>query len=276
MKNQYFGDINDYHKYALLRALLKGGKIKLLVAWMLTNDDNGPDGNKRRFLKNVKKKWRELDPDLFDFLLALHDSRSEPNVSLIEKTRKILPNTSFYSKNVEDGIDARVDWQKGLMKAAFGTDLVFLDPDNGFEVKSKGIGNKGSSKYVYWEEIQPLFWDAGKSLLIYQHGRRVNYEKTVKETFSELYKLTNSPLIMCFCSGQVLFFLVTQTRHYARFRMRISLFIRKWEGKIWENKRTSPKPLKGRPKPYTPHWDPDDGIYRGVLEGGWLRKVKAL
>jgi hypothetical protein len=73
MKNQYFGDINDYHKYALLRALLKGGKIKLLVAWMLTNDDNGPDGNKRRFLKNVKKKWRELDPDLFDFLLALHD-----------------------------------------------------------------------------------------------------------------------------------------------------------------------------------------------------------
>lgn len=66
MKNQYFGDINDFHKYALLRALLKGGGIKLLVAWMLTINDDGSDGNKRDYLRKPEK--RELDPELFDFL----------------------------------------------------------------------------------------------------------------------------------------------------------------------------------------------------------------
>lgn len=33
MKNQYFGDINDYRKYGLLRVLQSTGS-KLLVAWM--------------------------------------------------------------------------------------------------------------------------------------------------------------------------------------------------------------------------------------------------
>jgi hypothetical protein len=50
MKNQYFGDINDYRKYGLLRALQSTGDGSLLVTWMLTPDltmaaetaDSGP------------------------------------------------------------------------------------------------------------------------------------------------------------------------------------------------------------------------------------------
>lgn len=45
MKGQYFGDINDYRKYGLLRALQSSGEGSLLVAWMLTPDDGRPDGN---------------------------------------------------------------------------------------------------------------------------------------------------------------------------------------------------------------------------------------
>ena len=36
MKDQYFGDINDYRKYGILRALQSKGQRTLLVAWMLT------------------------------------------------------------------------------------------------------------------------------------------------------------------------------------------------------------------------------------------------
>ena len=35
MKNQYFGDINDYRKYGLLRILTNGGEVDTAVCWML-------------------------------------------------------------------------------------------------------------------------------------------------------------------------------------------------------------------------------------------------
>jgi hypothetical protein len=44
MKNQYFGDINDYRKYGLLRILQSTGNGRLLVAWMLTPDGGSRDG----------------------------------------------------------------------------------------------------------------------------------------------------------------------------------------------------------------------------------------
>ena len=36
MKDKYFGDVNDYKKYILLRLLSKNGKLKVMVCWMLT------------------------------------------------------------------------------------------------------------------------------------------------------------------------------------------------------------------------------------------------
>ena len=47
MKDQYFGDINDYRKYGILRALQSKGQGTLLVAWMLTPDDGSRDGEFR-------------------------------------------------------------------------------------------------------------------------------------------------------------------------------------------------------------------------------------
>jgi hypothetical protein len=48
MKNQYFGDINDYRKYGLLRMLHSTGDGRLLVAWMLTPDDGSQVSGSRR------------------------------------------------------------------------------------------------------------------------------------------------------------------------------------------------------------------------------------
>ena len=39
MKDQYFGDINDYRKYGLLRAITASSGLRLLVVWMLTPDE---------------------------------------------------------------------------------------------------------------------------------------------------------------------------------------------------------------------------------------------
>ena len=57
MKDQYFGDINDYRKYGILRALQSKGLGTLLVAWMLTPDDSSRDGEFRSYLEDPAT-WR--------------------------------------------------------------------------------------------------------------------------------------------------------------------------------------------------------------------------
>ena len=63
MKAQYLGDVNDYFKFGLLRALTGGSDLVLTVAWMLTLDDGGPDGRKLGYL-NRPREWQALDEEL--------------------------------------------------------------------------------------------------------------------------------------------------------------------------------------------------------------------
>ena len=70
MKNQYFGDINDYKKYGLLRSVIDATGLQVSLAWMLTPDDGRPDGRFIEYL-NKPEKYRDFDPLLFDGLKEL-------------------------------------------------------------------------------------------------------------------------------------------------------------------------------------------------------------
>ena len=72
MKEQYVGDINDYRKYALLRALAGEGAVKIGVCWMLTPSDGRADGNRLGYLR--KPAFSEFDPPLFDLLATVMDA----------------------------------------------------------------------------------------------------------------------------------------------------------------------------------------------------------
>ncbi len=50
MKDQYFGDVNDFLKYGLLRALVARDKLSLGVSWMLTPSNGGTDGKFLEYL----------------------------------------------------------------------------------------------------------------------------------------------------------------------------------------------------------------------------------
>ena len=67
MKNQYVGDINDYHKYGLIRILTENPAVPTTVCWMLTFDDKKEAGGKIDYLLKPNK-WRKFDPELFDVL----------------------------------------------------------------------------------------------------------------------------------------------------------------------------------------------------------------
>lgn len=240
MKNQYFGDINDYRKYGLLRALQSSGDGRLLVAWMLTPDDGGRDGRFRTYLE-ASATWATYDPDLFAGLSGLLRSSPQPSVSLIEGSG-LLPRACYHSAVVPDKRQERDAWRDDLLRTASGVDLVFVDPDNGIEVPSKPVGRKGSSKYVTWREVQAL-WDAGCSLLIYQHFRREPRDAFARRLASELRKRTGAYLVEAFRTPHVLFLLAAQRRHERRFRAAIPSLSQRWSREI-EPMGLANKPLQ--------------------------------
>ena len=227
MKNQYFGDISDYLKFGLLRALQSTGLHRLLVAWMLTPDDNRKDGL-FRFLKIISETWKHFDPELYTWLEQTLRSANTPAVELIEKT-KLLPRTRFFSDLVPDKREPRYIWSDGLLDAAADMDLVFLDPDNGIEVPSRPIGRKDSSKYVAWNEIERL-WKAGCSLLIYQHFPRVPREAFARRIAGEIKRRTAASVTYVFRTTRVLFILAGQSRHKKSLRDGVSCLRSRWGG----------------------------------------------
>ena len=229
MKNQYFGDVNDFRKYGLLRVLQEDGSGKLLVAWMLTPDDGSRDGSLRSYLRDAER-WRHHDPQLFDGLVDLLQGGAVPAVSLMEGS-ELMPRTDFYAATVQDTRQARDAWRDDLFTVAQSADLVFLDPDNGFEVHSKRVGHAGSSKYVTWSEVEGL-WGLGCSVLVYQHYRREPRDAFARRLAGELGERTGARYVEAFRRPHVLFLLALQDRHVRQFGRAVARLPGRWAGQI--------------------------------------------
>jgi hypothetical protein len=69
MQNRYTGDIGDYVKLAILRALMHGRRLG--VGWWLYPDEShNSDGRHISYLSQPEV-WRRFDPALFDHLKAV-------------------------------------------------------------------------------------------------------------------------------------------------------------------------------------------------------------
>lgn len=231
MKNQYFGDDNDYLKYGLLRALLEGNALNAIVVWMLTPDNGGTDGRKRRYL-HEPNIWRRLDPVLYDGLVDLLGGATSTDVAVLEKSN-LLPRTSYYSETVPDDSADRERWSSDLRRfvSAVGADLVFLDPDNGLQVPSRPIGGTGSSKYASWRDVASI-WENGQSLLIYQHYPPVAREEYTRQKVAMLRSKTRANQIFALRTSSVLFLLACQPEHERQLLNAIANNLPRWSGKI--------------------------------------------
>ena len=210
MKHQYFGDINDYRKYRLLRSIIRVSDLKLLVAWMLTPDDESTDGRKLSYL-DKPEKWSGYDPELFSTLLDLVLTNKSRSVHAIEYTN-LFSRTAFFSEQVPANADDRNKWFGKLLEKGQHADLVFLDPDIGIEVPSVPYGTKRSPMYLYWKEVEVL-WKLGKSLLIFQHFTREKRDLYIDRITNDLRKHTQGSTITAFKTANVLFFLAHQSKH---------------------------------------------------------------
>ena len=227
MKNQYFGDINDYKKYGLLRAISSASNLSILIAWMLTENDGSTDGKFIQYLQEPEK-WEHYDPPLYRELANLLNDCSERNVGLIEDS-VLLNGSDYYSKLVPDDATGRNFWSAELASVSSNSDMVFLDPDNGLEIVSKPYGRKNSSKFLYWREVNAL-WSDGKSLLIYQHFIREKREMFISRMLDALSEKMPDSILEAYSTSNVVFFMVLQPDHH-QFHVPITDFVKN----TWSN-----------------------------------------
>jgi len=229
MKGQYVGDNNDYRKYGLLRALLGSGDLSLLVAWLLTPNDDGRDGARRRYLTEPGR-WRRYDDALYDFLSTTLGKNATPSVAMIERS-SMLPRTRFFSEIVPDQREARALWADRLLESARSSDLVFLDPDNGFEIASKPVGRKDSSKYAAWSEVQRL-WEVGSSVLVFQNYKRETKDVTISRLAAEMQERTRPAFVEVLDTPDVFYFLAAQPQHSGILQRAMADHLPRWHGQI--------------------------------------------
>ena len=229
MKNQYFGDVNDYRKYGLLRILTEVTRWPIGVCWLLTANDERTDGEFRDYLESPDR-WRRFDPELYDALRRLLVPGTPRSVGHAE-TWNLLPGAIYHSTLLQDDLSSRRDYFAKAEVSLASCPLLFFDPDNGIEVRSKRVGSKGSSKYLYWEEIERAY-STGRSLVIYQHFARQPRDHYVAELATELSHRLNAPSVDSFRTPHVVFLVVAHPGHDDLLALVRNQAHRCWNGQI--------------------------------------------
>jgi hypothetical protein len=212
MKHQYVGDISDYRKYALLRALSWDGANRIGVCWMLTPSDESSDGGKLAYLQQPDR-YRQFDPQLFDILAHAAGEPDRRRLQTIEESGAVHGGT-YFNELLPDGLADRAAFMERCLSAFERVDFVFFDPDNGLEI-SLPKGRKNSAKYLYLDEVS-RFYSSGKSLLIYQHFPRVERRAFLASCIERLRRAAPGAVLWVFTTAHVVFFLVVHPEGPAR------------------------------------------------------------
>lgn len=278
MKEQYVGDINDYRKYALLRALAVGGRTKIGVCWMLTPPDGRSDGNQVEY-QSQPDKWRHFDPGLFDLLKSAVDEPDNRRLRVIEESGAI-PGATYFNEMLQDDADRRRAYFDRAMEHLADCDLIFFDPDNGLEIPSKPKGHSGSSRYLYGDEVSRAY-DQGRSLLIYQHFAREKRDPFIQRKANELAAHAIGASIWAFQTSNVVFLLAARPEHVAKLEDaigsvsdRLGSLIRKREVLLTE--ASVPTPVQREPKAAKPrrrkrkkHKKREEHVHYEIRISGW-------
>ena len=214
MQCRYVGDLGDFGKYGLLKALCKDN-LRLGVVWYLTkNEGHNNDGKYIEYLIPSEKnsnRFRVCDPDLYDGLRKIVVPEDDTKGNVVSKGKrcvisireeKILPrDTVFYEEPLiaeksdvvtiqcdhnthEVTKSSRKQWLDDAQEKTKGQDVVFIDPDNGFQVDSVQRHHTRAPKYTFFDDLS-TYLKMGKSLVVYQHIAR---NKPAKDQIRERFK----------------------------------------------------------------------------------------
>jgi hypothetical protein len=226
MKNQYVGDINDYFKYSILRALASRSNRPLAICWMLTDDDASTDGSLTAYLDRPGK-FRELDPGLFDGLKAVL-ATGRRDVATIE-SKGLIPCAAYVSGLLYDQATARAAYFADLWSGLPDRTLLFFDPDNGLEVSSVPKGRRGSRRYLYFDELHQAI-ELGHVAVVYQHFPRVQRSVFVTKLMESLRDRIPQAEAIAIYSSRVAYLVVGEDQELRHLSEALHEIADRWDG----------------------------------------------
>jgi hypothetical protein len=229
MQDKYVGDVGDFGKYGLLRALCglhdDKRRLRLAVIWcvprVLEKGHNEVDylGPGHRHAASLAK----CDPLLYAELKCL-DCREQRTLKAVERSQ-ILPAGTGFSEKPADFPTGR--------RSGSGPQIVFLDPDNGIRGKAMRRDLAHDDKYVFLDELKK-FYSAGHSLVVYHHlGRHNSAEEQVNEWEENLRATLNPvavwPLVYHRGTCRVFFVAPANAIDARLLRTRRDAFLQNWQ-----------------------------------------------
>lgn len=198
MQDRFVGDIGDFGKYGLLRALTglwpplpPEDRLSLGVVWCVpdkqtiaqTPDDHGQNIS-YLFNEKGKSRFQKCDPALFNALKNIvYGSR---NLRGLELSQILGSYTTFYDMPINR--DTRKHWIDDAIIHTSRAQIIFLDPDVGMADPEKEKAPKRTSyrrkdapKYIFFSDIGTFM--QGRTVVIYQSfGRRNSHDQMAKWT----------------------------------------------------------------------------------------------
>ena len=233
MRDRYVGDVGDFGKYRLLKALC-GDDLSFGVVWYLVPDEAGnADGGHIGWTRQ-EPRFMPCDPALFHVLYRMIE-RGDRSVRAVRE-RGVLPRgTVFYEDPLSYAgmpgwgrtaigrrLEHRKAWAWDALAATRGCDVVFADPDNGLEPRA-GLPRQrlNGPKHAYFDELSG-YLDRGQSVVVYHHLHRgAPHDRQVQDRLAQVEERLGSCFAMWYRpgSGRV-FFVVPAEAHRRTLRQR--------------------------------------------------------
>ena len=174
MRNQFVGDIGDFAKYGLLRALVRhGAAARLGVVWYANDDDpKSTHGSLTSCLEDDAGAYRHCDLPLHSTLRSLIAAGSR-RIIAVEASGVLGVDTPYWSELTPDSYPQRLNWTVGALNRVKGCDLVLLDPDRGAV----------SAEHAYQDEIRAFSGQAGVAVIYHtpsRHAKGVTHEDQIE------------------------------------------------------------------------------------------------
>lgn len=238
MQDRYAGDVGDFQKLGLLRALCAGGEgddsLRLGVSWYLVPDEaHNSDGKHVAYLDSSNPQatsLRSCDPDLYERLGSIvRDGRR--TVSDLEQVGALPSRALTYREPLHRGMTGpeRSHWHASALAELASADLIFLDPDNG--LRSTGSRYK-QEKYAFAHEVAD-YAARDQSVVVYHHADRTpgGVPVQVQRRLSELRAATGAEPLGAIVAhrGSTRFFLIVPApSHRARLQTGVEEFAARW------------------------------------------------
>jgi len=164
MKLQYLGDSKDSFKWDYHDYLVSELNYPLFnVALMMTPDDGGNDGKSHPSLFPARR-------EIIDFCHDLRESRSIETIKILPVKSGASYGVSFHKSSIYINNRNRVEYFSGFSNRDH--QLVFLDPDNGFEPEKSC-----NEKHVKYKDIASILDQLSSESVIsvFQHHRRISF-----------------------------------------------------------------------------------------------------